>query len=140
MQSETTGASLTTPTQVKISTAWMSTLLVFAYVDIFSLYRADVRADIAAGKVSAFTINGTFLLGTTIYISIASVMVFLSVVLPSKLNRIANVLVPVLYAVTIAGGAIGEWGYYVLGSAIEFVLLGVIVKLALTLPRADAYR
>jgi hypothetical protein len=48
-----------------------------------------------------------------------------------------NITVPVLYAITIAAGVWGEWGYYVLGNAIELVLLGVIVKLALTLPRTD---
>lgn len=31
-------------------------LFVFVFVDLFSLYRADVRADIEAGEMAAFSI------------------------------------------------------------------------------------
>ncbi|CAN5653025.1 hypothetical protein BH24ACT5_BH24ACT5_13640 [soil metagenome] len=33
-----------------------------------------------------------------------------------------------LYMVTILGGAIGEWNYYVLGSAVEVVLLAMVIR------------
>jgi hypothetical protein len=49
--------------RIKISALWTSMLLVFAYVDLFSLYRADVRADLEAGEVGGFTVNQSFLLG-----------------------------------------------------------------------------
>ena len=32
-------------------------LFVFAYVDLFSLYRLDFRADIEAGEVGGFAVN-----------------------------------------------------------------------------------
>ena len=38
-----------------------------------------------------------------------------------------------MYAVTIVAGAIGEWTYYVLGSAIEVALLAAVVYYAWTL-------
>jgi hypothetical protein len=37
-----------------------------------------------------------------------------------------------VYAVTIVGSAVGEWGYFVLGSAVEAVLLGGVVYHAWT--------
>jgi hypothetical protein len=33
-------------TRIKLSALWTSMLFVFAYVDLFSLYRADIRADL----------------------------------------------------------------------------------------------
>jgi hypothetical protein len=36
-------------------------------------------------------------------------------------------VLPSLYGVTIIGAAIGEWGYYVFGSAIEVVLLALVI-------------
>jgi hypothetical protein len=51
--------------RIKISALWTSMLFDFAYVDLFSLYRADVRADLEAGEVGGFTVNQLFLLGTT---------------------------------------------------------------------------
>jgi len=49
----------------KISALWASTLFVFAYVDLFSFYRSDFRADLETGEVGGFTVNQSFLLGTT---------------------------------------------------------------------------
>ena len=111
-------------------------LFVFAYVDLFSLYRPDVRADLEAGELGGFTVNQSFLLATTVYVVIPSLMVFLALVLPPRVNRIANIALSAVYALTIIAGAIGEWNYYVVGSAIEVVLLAGIVYYAWTWPEA----
>lgn len=122
--------------RVKIAALWASMLFVFVYVDLFSLYRADVRADIEAGKIFAFSIGQGFLLGVVVYIALPSLMVFLSLVLPVKVTRMANLVLAVLYALTIVGGAVGEWNYYILGSAIEAALLATIAYYAWTWPKA----
>ena len=122
--------------RVKIAALWTSMLFVFVYVDLFSLYRADVRADIEAGKVFAFTIGQGFLLGVTLYILVPSLMLSLSLVLPAHVARMTNVVVAAVYAITIAGGAIGEWGYYVLGSVAEVALLVAVTYYAWTWPKA----
>lgn len=121
--------------RIKITALWASMLFVFAYVDLFSLYRADVRADIDAGEISGFTIGQTFLLGTTAYVVIPSLMLFLTVVLRPEVNRIANIALSIVYALTIIGGAIGEWNYYIFGSAIEAVQLAAIAYYAWTWPK-----
>jgi hypothetical protein len=124
--------------RIKIAALWASMLFIFAYVDLFSLYRADVRADIEAGKVFAFTIGQGFQLGVTIYVVLPSLMLFLSLVLPVRVNRITNIVMAVVYGVTIVGGAIGEWNYYILGSLIEAALLAGVVYYAWTWPMAAA--
>lgn len=121
--------------RIKISALWASMLFVFAYVDLFSLYRPDFRADLEAGEISVFTVNQSFLLGTTVYVVIPSLMVFLSLILRPEVNRIANTALGVMYALTIIAGAIGEWNYYILGSAIEVVQLAAIVYYAWTWPK-----
>jgi hypothetical protein len=121
--------------RIKLSALWTSMMFVFAYVDLFSLYRPDFRADIEAGQISGFTVDGTFLLLTTAYIVIPSVMVFGALVLRPQINRIANLVLSVVYALTIIGGAIGEWSYYVFGSGIEVALLAGIAYYAWTWPR-----
>ncbi len=122
----------------KISALWASMLFIFVYVDLFSLYRADVRADIAAGQVAGFTINQAFLLGTTVYVLIPSLMVALALILRPRVDRLANIALGIIYAVTIVAGAIGEWNYYILGSAVEVAVLGTIVCYAWTWPKAQS--
>ncbi len=64
-------------------------------------------------------------------------MVLLTVFLQPRLNRIANIVLSLFYAVTIIAGALGEWGYYVFGSAVEVLILIGIAYLAWTWPRAS---
>ena len=85
-----------------------------------------------------FTIGQGFLLGVTLYIALPSLMVFLSLVLPVKITRVTNIVLPVIYGITIVGGAVGEWNYYILGSAIEVALLAGIAYYAWTWPKATA--
>jgi hypothetical protein len=122
--------------RIKIAALWASMMFVFVCVDLFSLYRADVRADIAAGKIAAFTIGQGYLLGVMIYVLLPSLMVFLSLVLPVRVTRMANIVLAVLYAVTVAGSAIGEWNYFVLGSLTEAALLAGVIYYAWTWPKA----
>lgn len=122
--------------RIKIAALWASMLFIFAYVDLFGLFRSDVRADIEAGKIAGFTIGQGYLLGVTIYVLLPSLMVFLSLVLPVRVTRMANIVLAVLYAVTIAGSAIGEWNYFILGSLTEAALLAGVVYCAWTWPKA----
>ena len=121
--------------RAKISALWASMLFIFAYVDLFSLYRPDFRADIEAGKVAGFAVNQTFLLGTTAYVVIPGLMVFCVLVLRPRLNRILNIALATLYVVSIVAATIGEWGYYVLGSLIESALLAAVIFYAWTWPK-----
>jgi hypothetical protein len=136
MTSATAFEPATVNVRIKILALWTSTLFVFAYVDIFGFFRSDMQADIAAGKLSVgFTINQAFLLGTTLYIAIPSLMVFLTLIMQPQANRMVNLVLCVVYSLTIVGGAIGEWSYYIVGSALEVVLLAAIAFYAWTWPK-----
>ena len=122
--------------RIKISALWTAMLFVFAYVDIFGFFRSDVRADVEAGVVGGFTVNQTFLVATTLYIAIPSLMVFGALVLRPRINRIANVALSIIYTITIIAGAVGEWNYYIFGSVLEVSLLAAIFYYAWTWPKA----
>ena len=94
------------------------------------------RADIEAGMINGFAIDQVFLLATTIYVAIPSVMVLATLVLRPHASRIANIALGVPIALTIVVGAIGQWGYYIFGSALEVACLAGIVYYAWTWPRS----
>lgn len=121
--------------RLKLSALWISMLFVFVYVDLFSLYRADVRKDLDAGRLGDFDVGQGFLVGVTAYIAIPSVLLFLTLVLPVRIARLANIVVPGVYLVTVVVSAFDDWVYFVLGSVIEAVLLAAIAYLAWTWPR-----
>jgi hypothetical protein len=118
---------------------WVTTLLVFAYVDIFGFYRADVINGVLAGEVSGtgFVIDQTFLVLTTLYVVVAALMAVVSLLAPARVNRIANIVVSLFYVVTAAATIIGEsWVYYIAGILIQTTLLLVITRVAWAWPRS----
>ena len=130
-----------TPVDVKfkLSALWIAMLFVFAYVDIFALFRADVLEGLLDGEVVGvgLPVNQGFLIFTTLYILPACLMVYFSLTLSPKLNRRVNLIAASLYAVTIALSCIGEtWMYYLIGSAVELFLLAIIARTARSWPLA----
>ncbi|MDQ3029285.1 MAG: DUF6326 family protein [Actinomycetota bacterium] len=124
--------------KVVLSALWVAMLFVFAYVDMFGFFRADVLNAALEGEVGStgLAVNQVFLTATLIYILIPSLMVVLSLVFTPRANRITNITVSLLYTATILGSCIGEtWAYYLIGSAAEAVLLLAIARTAWKWPR-----
>ena len=86
--------------RLKISALWIAMLFLFAYGDIFAFFRTGLIEEVIAGEVSGIEITQVFLFGISVYIAIASVMVFLSLVLRPRVNRWANIVLPILYIVS----------------------------------------
>ncbi len=123
-----------------LSALWVAMLFVFAYVDIFGLFRADVLKAALDGKVATtgFAVNQTFLTYTLLYVLPAALMVVLSLLLKARVNRMVNLVVSLLYMVTIIGAAVGEgWAYYIVGSVVEVVLLAAIALSAWRWPASE---
>src|SRR6059036_66668 len=87
--------------RLKISALWIAMLFLFAYGDIFGFFSPGQIEEVMAGEISGMAITQVFLFAVSLYIAIASVMVFLSLVLIPTVNRWTNVVLPSLYVVSI---------------------------------------
>ena len=124
--------------RLKISVLWIAMLLLFAYGDIFGFFAPGQIEQVMAGEISGIEITQAFLFAVSVYIAIASVMVFLSLVLAPRVNRWTNILLPILYIVSIVASAIGEPAYFWFLSVVEGALLLLIIWYAWTWPRQEA--
>ncbi len=121
-----------------LSALWIAMLFVFAYIDIFGFFRADVLQAALDGNISgtALSVDQVFFIFTLAYILLPSLMVVLSLLLTSRANRVTNIAVSLFYTATIVVSCIGEtWVYYLVGSAIEVVLLLAIARTAWKWPQ-----
>ncbi len=117
---------------------WISMLFVFVYVDLFGFWRADVINGALVGRVPGpeFEINQGLLVFFTIYILIPSLMVIVSLLAPARMNRMANIVVSITYLASVVVAIVGEtWIYFILGSAVEVMLLLAIARVAWTWPK-----
>jgi hypothetical protein len=120
---------------------WTVMLFLFAYVDIFGLYRADVLNAALDGKIAAtpFTVDQLFLTLTLIYILPPILMIVLRLLVRPRITRIVTIVVSLLYMISIIASCIGEtWVYYIAGSVIEALLLAVIARVAWKWPENAA--
>src|SRR5215213_1575622 len=127
------------PVRAKLAAAWTSLMFLVIYVDYFALYKPGFIDDILAGRVYEFAIGPTFVtLGFTV-IAIPSLMILLSMTLPARVNRAANLVVASLNIPVMIFNAAGEsWTYfsfYGLSIGLELLLLAFILRSAWTWPR-----
>jgi hypothetical protein len=121
--------------RLKIASLWISMLFLFAYGDIFGFFVRGHIEEIQGGRISGMEITETFLFAVSVYIAIASAMIFLTVVLRPAVNRSINIVLAALYLVSIAASMVGEKAYFVFLSILEIALLALIIWYAWTWPK-----
>jgi len=122
--------------RLKIAALWTAMLFLFAYGDIFGFFDTGRIGEVIVGEVSGIKITQGFLFGISVYIAIASVMIFLTLVLSPKICRWANTVLSILYVASIVASVVGEdWAYFYFLSIVESVLLLLIIWYAWTWPR-----
>jgi hypothetical protein len=128
------------PLQAKLAAAWTSFMFLYIYVDYFALYKPGVIHDILVGSVWEFDISQVFVVVGLSLMAVPILMVFLSMTLPARANRLMNLIVAPIYVVVSAFNALGEsWTYfYGLSIGIEVLLLAFILRSAWTWPRRTA--
>jgi len=124
--------------RLKISGLRIAMLFLFAYGDIFGFFKPGQIEEVMSGTVSGNEITQAFLFAVSVYVAIASGMIFLSLVLPPAVCRWTNIVLAILYIASIVAAAIGEDAYYLLLSAVEIALLLLVVRYAWTWVREGA--
>ena len=122
--------------KLKLSALWVSVMLCYIYGDLFGFFRRDTVTDIISGN-TGFIGTQRGLLAAAVMMSIPSVMVFLSLALPAKINRWLNITLGMVYTLIILGTMPGTWMYYLYLGAIEAVLTITIVCYAWKWPQQE---
>ncbi|QMV40057.1 DUF6326 family protein [Cohnella cholangitidis] len=114
--------------KLKIATLWASFMFLYIYVDYFALYMPGKIEGILVGKIFIFDISYVFLLIALISVTIPALMIFLSVALPAKVSRWANIIVAAVYIPYTLFNLTGEaWVHMVFGAVVEVALLCLII-------------
>jgi hypothetical protein len=123
--------------RLKIAALWIAVLFLFAYGDILGFFQRGQIEEVITGEISGIQITQLFLFAASAYVAIASVMIFLSLVLRPVINRWVNIVLPILYIVSVVASVIGESAYFYFLSIVESALLLLIVRYAWTWPRRE---
>jgi hypothetical protein len=125
--------------KLKLAALWASFMFLYIYVDYFALYMPGKIEGILAGKIFVFDITYVFLLIGLISVTIPALMIFLSVALPAKVSRWANIIIAAVYIPYTLFNLAGEtWVHMVFGAVVEVALLLLIISYAWKWPKQEA--
>ena len=126
------------PVQAKLAAAWASFMFLHVFVAIMDFFKPGFVEDILDGVVVwPLQITQSFLVVGLALMAVPILMVLASVILPARVNRIANLVVASLYVPITAMRVLDQtWTvFYGLGIALELGLIAVILRFAWTWPR-----
>lgn len=123
--------------KIKLSALWAAVTLCYLYGDYFELYVPHkVRGLISGNNLLN---SPSKLLAAAVLLAIPALMVFISIVLKPRLNRILNIFFGLMYSaimILIAFTSLTEWrAFYVFLAIVESIITIVIVRYAFTWPR-----
>jgi Family of unknown function (DUF6326) len=125
--------------KLKLAALWMSFMFLYIYVDYFHFYMPGTIADILKGKVFVFAISQGFIFIALALATIPILMIFLSVALPARANRLTNIIVAIVLIPYMLFNLAGEvWIHMVFAAVVEVGLLGLIIRYAWKWPRIEA--
>ena len=125
--------------KLKLAMLWTSFMFLYIYVDYFHLYMPDKIEDIQKGIVFTFDITQGFILTAIALATIPILMIFLSVILSAKANRLTNIIVAILLIPYMLFNLAGEaWIHMIFGAVTEVVLLGLVIRYSWQWPRHNS--
>lgn len=114
--------------QIKLAAAWASLMFFIIYIDYFHLYMPGSLQSIMSGKMYIYDITQTSLLAGLTVIGLPALMIFFSVVLPSRPNRWLNILIAAINIPLILYNLVGDaWTHMIIGASIQVCLLCFII-------------
>jgi Family of unknown function (DUF6326) len=126
--------------RLKLFALWSSVMFFYIYGDYFELYESGRLQEMIAGRMPFAAISQGVLLGMAGVMVVPSLMPFLSLVLPVRLNRWLNIIFGVTYSLIMVVAFKSSWYFYILFSVIEIILTLLIVWYAWTWPKEASNR
>lgn len=117
--------------KIKLAALWASLMFCYVYGDFFSLFVPGRIQNLINGNSGAGETTPTMLVSYAILLALPALMIFLSVALQARVNRILNIIMGVLYTlvmILVVSSSISEWmTFYVFLGVVEIILTCIIV-------------
>lgn len=124
--------------KIKLAALWTALMFCYVYGDFFSLFVPGRIQALIDGNSGAGETTPVMLLLYAVLLALPALMIFLSVSLKAKVNRILNIITGVCYTlvmILVVSTSISEWmTFYIFLGVVEIILTGIIVWQAIKWP------
>ena len=87
--------------KLKLSSLWIALMFLYTYADILGFYAPGNIEELISGEIAGIRMTQELLMGSAVLMAIPSAMVFLSLSLQAKANRVVNMIVGIVYIVVL---------------------------------------
>ncbi|MBD1384936.1 hypothetical protein IDJ75_06575 [Mucilaginibacter rigui] len=126
-------------TKIKLSALWVSLMLLYIYGDIFSMFVPQRLKGLLNGHMGVGETTPYKLLAAAILMAVPALMVFLSLVLKPKTNRILNIIAGIIYTIVMVLVVLISidpwWVFYIFLGMVEVIITLLIVWQAWKWPK-----
>jgi hypothetical protein len=117
--------------KIRLAGAWAELIVLYIYADFLSLYRPGQIEEVARGVMGPFDVSQATLLIASLIVIIPALMIVLSLLVSTGINRSVNLVLAVLYTLINVSNVIGEtWAYYLLFGVAEVAVTLLIFFMA----------
>lgn len=122
--------------KIRLSALWITLMFSYSYADVLGFYSPGNLADILAGEIGGVPLTQEMLFVMAVLMALPIVMMFLSLILMPKANRVLNIVAAIVYIVVLLATFLTTiTAYYVVLAGIELVCLVLIVWFAFKWPK-----
>lgn len=115
--------------RAKLSALWATLMFLYVYADVLSLYRPGELADIRDGMMGPFEVSQAMLLAASVVVITPTLMIFLSLILSLRINRLTNIAAGVVFTLVNISNIVGEtWVYYRAFGMFEILITLLIIR------------
>jgi len=125
--------------KVKLSAFWVTLMFLYTYADILGFYAPGNLEELISGEIAGIQMTQGLLFGSAVLMAVPSVMIFLSLILPSKANGWVNIIVGIVYILVLGSTFLTgrNPAYYILFATLKAILLALIVGHAWMWPKKE---
>lgn len=102
-----------TSVRAKLAALWAAIMFLYVYADVLSFYRPGHIDDLRDGMMGPLDVSQVTLAAASVVVILPAAMIFLSLVLPSSINRWTNITAGIAFTLVNIGNLLGEtWGLF----------------------------
>ena len=115
-------------TKIKIASLWIIYMFVFIYTDYYKMFIPGVVDDMMSGILEGIPLSPLLLFVFSAITIFPAFMIFLSLLLPAKLNRWLNAIIGLIYMIISVNSLIGHvWAFWIFYCIILTLVTVIIV-------------
>jgi hypothetical protein len=116
--------------KIKLALFWVALMFFYIYNDLLSMFKPGTVEELVGGSLEGIVFTQEILIGAALLMALPSIMIFLSLTLKAKMNRMVNIIVGIFHIVVListlfVGGDL--WVYYATYMVFEAVFIILIV-------------